>query len=343
MAVVIESEERAWEMLRQVLDGEYPVDHGEFIEFRGWAGLNVHLPETPVGSSITPSVMEAFIDVQKTIYRAYTLVSADTADLRSLSKAEREALEFRVVVSEGSSDYATAFAEALEKIGAEALSNMPPEMALTAILAIALIIGGSYCFNRWLSYRVEQRSLEVASAERQTWLAAQKATIDAQRAAADVGLRHAEILARALERAPVAADVEAFAETARASLVRAVGEEGGGEINNTSIDRDVASEISRQTRQVGEPIRQAGDFRVARIDTNVSEGFRVTLVDVETGQEIVAMLQDVFLSAEHREIITEAEWGRRPFYAEITARRVRNRIVDAVVVVARRSERVGSA
>jgi hypothetical protein len=340
VAIVIESENQAWDLLRQVLDREFPAEHGEVVEFRGWTGLSVHLPNTPISASITPSIMEAFIDVQKTIYRTYTLVSADTADLRTLSKAERDALEFRVVVSKGSSDYATPFAQALEKIGVEALAHMPPEMALTAILAIALIIGGGYCFNKWLSSRIELRRLEVATEERGAWLAAQKAAIDAQRAAEDTGVRHAEILARALERAPVAADVEAFADTSRSSLVRAVGEEGGGSINRTVVDRDLAAEVSRQTRQAGEPIRQAGDFRVAKIDANTPEGFRVTLVDIETGAEITAMLQDVFLSTEHREIITEAEWGKQPFYAEITARRVRNRIVDAVVVVARRSERV---
>jgi hypothetical protein len=340
VAIVVETEEQAWTLLRRVLDGEFPEEHGEIVEFKGWVGLNVHLPNTPVNASITPSVMEAFIDVQKTIYRAYTLVSADTADLRTLSKAERDALEFRVVVSEGSSDYATPFAHALEKIGVEALAHMTPAMALTATLAISLIIGGSYCFSKWLSSRIELRRLEIAPAEREAWLAAQRATIDAQRAAEDTGVRYAEILARAFERVPVAADVEAFADTSRSSLVRAVGEEGGGSINRTVVDRDVAAEVSRQTRQAGEPIRQAGDFRVARIDANAPEGFRVTLSDVKTGEEITAMLQDVFLSTEHREIITEAEWGKQPFYAEITARRVRNRIVDAVVVVARRSERV---
>jgi hypothetical protein len=99
VAIVIESENQAWDLLRQVLDGEFPTEHGEVVEFRGWTGLSVHLPNTPISASITPSIMEAFIDVQKTIYRTYTLVSADTADLRTLSKAERDALEFRVVVS----------------------------------------------------------------------------------------------------------------------------------------------------------------------------------------------------------------------------------------------------
>jgi hypothetical protein len=217
---------------------------------------------------------------------------------------------------------------------------MPPEMALTAILAIALIIGGGYCFNKWLSSRIELRRLEVATEERGAWLAAQKAAIDAQRAAEDTGVRHAEILARALERAPVAADVEAFADTSRSSLVRAVGEEGGGSINRTVVDRDLAAEVSRQTRQAGEPIRQAGDFRVAKIDANTPEGFRVTLVDIETGPRSQQCFKTYFSRRNTVRSSQKPSGASSRSMQKITARRVRNRIVDAVVVVARRSERV---
>ena len=336
MTIVVETEEQAWDLLRQILDGERDVTHADVVEFGAWVSLKIHLPGTPVHSSITPSMMEGFIDIQRTIYRAYTLVASDTADLRTLSKTERDALEFRVVVSEGSSDYLAALMEAIGKIGVEALSKMTPEQMLIAILAIALIIGGSYAWKQWLSHRLAMRQAEATSEERKLQVQEQSNLLTAQGLIAQAGVDHAQILARALERSPVAADVEAFAESSRSSLIRAIGEEGGGDINGVGVTREAAFEVTRQTRQAGEPIQVSGNFRVIRIDANTADGFRVTLSNVETGEEISAMLQDVFLSREHREIITEAEWGKTPFYAEVTARKVRDRLVDATVVVARR-------
>ena len=198
MALVIRNEDEAWSALNQALDGVLPFQHAEVVDFLNWPNLKIHLPNTPVDASITPTMMEAFIEVQTAIYRAYALVSSDTADLRTLSGEERERLEFRVVVSEGSSEYAAAFAKALEKIGVEALANMPPEYTLIAILGIALTVGSGYCFNKWMASRIESRKIEVKGEEQKALLELEHERLRAQQAGLEVGGRHAEILARAL-------------------------------------------------------------------------------------------------------------------------------------------------
>ncbi len=333
MPLVIENEETAIDALRRALDGQLTIEEVGVVDFRGWPTVSIHLPGTPIDSSITPSMMEAFIELQRSIYRAHMLVTADNADLRALSKAERETLEFRVRVSEGSSDYAAELAEAVEKIGVEALAKMPPELILAAVLGVALILGGTLCYKAWLSARIEQRKLEVDDADKQRWLEAQKAALDA-------GIAHNQILARAIERVPVLADVEAFTESARASLAKSIGDEGGGTYNGLHIEPELASEISTQKRQQGETVHLAGLYRVDRLDTNAPDGFRVTLSDVRSGENVTAMLQDALLSEDHKAVIQSAEWNKVPFFAEITARKVRNRLVDATVILARKREDV---
>lgn len=141
-----------------------------------------------------------------------------------------------------------------------------------------------------------------------------------------------KILANAIARQPILSDVDALTEQARNQIVRSVGDEGGGTIHGTEVSRELASEITAQRRRQGEDVHLAGMFTVKKNDTTYTDGFRVTLIDVSSGEEITAFLQDVMISEQHRKVIQEAEWKRTPFYAEIAARKIGTRLVDALIV-----------
>jgi hypothetical protein len=295
------------------------------FDFKAWPHVNIHLPDTPVESSISPTMMEAFIELQKSINRSYTLVSADTGDLRFLTNAEKELLEIRVQVSKGSSDYVASLTKALEKIGLEAVGKMDPQTLAITILGTALIVGGTVAFRAWLSHKTEQRKTELAGQEKEKWLEVQKATLEQ-------GTENMKILARAVSRQPLLGEIEAAAEPARAQMVKSVGEEGGGTLFATKLETDLASEITAQRRQQSEQVRLAGNYRVVRVDTTSPDGFRVTLSDEANDREITATMQDALISGAHKDAIRDAEWGKRPVYVEMTAKQLRNKVVDAVVV-----------
>jgi hypothetical protein len=113
----IASEEDAFSLLERLLHGEISEDEPKAIVFRNWPKIDVYLPRTPLKSSISPTMMEAFIETQTALYRAYMLLTADTADLRGLSGLEKEKLEFRVLVNGGSSEYLAELNKSIETIG----------------------------------------------------------------------------------------------------------------------------------------------------------------------------------------------------------------------------------
>jgi hypothetical protein len=106
---------------------------------------------------------------------------------------------------------------------------------------------------------------------------------------------------------------------------------------------ELASEISTSKRQQSTEVRLAGVYKVARVDTTALDGFRVTLTDSKTGEEITASLLDAIISAEHKIAIQEAEWSKSPVFVELTAKRLRKRIVDAIVVSVRPTPAQASA
>jgi hypothetical protein len=121
--VDIENEDDAWALLEAAIGKG---DDGDIVEFRfkGWPHLEIYLPDTPQDASISPSMMEAFIELQKTIYRSHTFLTADTGNLRTLSRYERDRFEFRVQVKPGSSDYNIDLTEIAKSIAADVVGHM---------------------------------------------------------------------------------------------------------------------------------------------------------------------------------------------------------------------------
>jgi len=118
-------------------------------------------------------------------------------------------------------------------------------------------------------------------------------------------------------------------------IVRAVADEKGGEVMGVSLAPEIAGELTTQKRQQSTKEKISGTYRVAKVDTTVADGFRVTLDDAITGTEITASLVDALVSARHKSAIQRAEWQKKNIFVEMSARRLRQRVVDAVVVDAR--------
>lgn len=323
---LIRSEDDAWIALEQALAQEdLPDEPPSGVGFSSWPSINVYLPATPVKGSISPTMMEAFIELQNTIYRAHTFLSSDTGDLRTLSKREKEQFEFHVQVKDGSSKYEIDLTQIAQSLGSDIIGKMTGQQLVITVLGLALILGGVVVIRSWLNAKTEQRKLELADEDKKGWLTNYQAQLTHD-------TRRMEMLARAIERQPVLGEIEASADTARTRLVRAVGEEQGGSILGVDLPPEIASEITVQKRQAATETRISGNYKVAKVDTTVPDGFRVTLVDISSGEEISASLRDAIVSAEHKAIIQEAEWKKQVIFVEMAARRLRQRIVDAVVV-----------
>lgn len=327
--IKIDSEAEAWEMLDALLVGDKDAPKEPVIfDLKKWANVHIYLPDTPIEGSISPTMMKAFLDFQEAINRTYTLVSADTTDLRYLTNIERSNLEFRVKVEKGSSDYSVNLGEVIQKIGIEAVSKMTPEMLMFTILGTALIVGGTVMFRSWLAAKTEDRQAQADLEKTKEMLSLHRETINQ-------GTENVRIMAELVKRVPILNDIEAVAAGARGQLIKSVGEEGGGKLYGTNVDSELASEVTTQIRQQSSDIILRGAYRVARVDTSVSTGFSVKLTSETDGSEVTASLIDAIVSEKHKAAIQKAEWEKTPVYVEINARKLNSRVIDAVIIDAK--------
>jgi hypothetical protein len=141
-------------------------------------------------------MMEAFLELQRTIYRAHTFLASDTGDLRTLSRDEKELFEFRVQVEPGSSDYKIDLTDIIKSLGSEVINKMDSTHIVVLVLGVALIIGGVVAWKAWLKAKTEQRKTELTDN-------LQKQMLDNYQAQIGYDTTRYGMLVKAIERLPV--------------------------------------------------------------------------------------------------------------------------------------------
>lgn len=333
---IIRSERDAFYVLEKALSGELEDIDSAYIRFSGWPKINIYLPNTPIEGSITPTMMEAFLDLQRSVYRTHSLIAYDSADLRNMTTLERDRLEFRVKVSEGSSDYLAELAKSSQAIVSSLVGKMSSAEVMVTTLSCALLVAGSVAWSKWLSSRITLRKAELdakaATGKDQAALEESRRQLAERELTLVHDTRRFEILAQACRRIPVLDDVEEIADASRSSIIKAVSEEAGGRVQGIDFSTSFAQNITATKREQSKPATFVGVYRVSKVDATSLDGFRVTLSNIETDQEISASLQDALISEEHKALIQDAEWNKTPIRVKISARRLRNRVIDAVIL-----------
>lgn len=97
--ILIDSEDAAWEHLETAMAGNLSVGDDITVRFEGWPNLSIDLDAGQ--ASMTPTMMRAFVEFQKSLYRAYAIHNYGTPNINKLSHDEKEGLEFTVRVKKG--------------------------------------------------------------------------------------------------------------------------------------------------------------------------------------------------------------------------------------------------
>jgi hypothetical protein len=327
----IQNEEDAWKAFEDAINHRFADGSKPKIVWDGWPNVDVYLPNTPEEGSISTSMMIAFIELQNSVYKTHLLLSSGTKKRRRLTQIEREKFELRVRVEKGSSEYIVNFQEIAAKLGNDVVSKMSGSELVVTVLGLALIYAATVGFSAWLKHKTEQR--KILSEDDKTIK-----LLENYQSQLVHDTKRYEMLTTAIETRPALKQIEYQANEARGEIVKAVADDNGGRVMGIDLAKDVAVEISSVHRQLSTEATLAGQYKVAKVDTTAADGFRVTLEDIKTGDNVTASLFDALISAEHKEIIKNAEWNKKPLFVEMAGRRLRGKIVDAKVVSVKQLE-----
>jgi len=308
--ITIRSEEDAYAVLDRAAKGL--LEPYERIVFDGWPTLQLYLKGEKFDQSITPTIMRGLLEFQRGLYRSYAAAKYDNPTKR-LSDEEKTALEVRVDVGKGSSDFGINFQGLAVELVKQFGGKMDPTHVLIAVVSIAVMYFGSSSVKSYLEYRKDVRAKEVTDDT-------QRKTLEALQFTSAQETERMKIMAEVIKASPRVENITRLAHDAQTELVKSMtaGEEAS--LAGVPVDPVIAGELTKNARRKGAEVRLDGMYRLLKLDWSGETKLRVKIYNVNTGVVLDAEVQDDSLDGRHKTAIREAEWARNPVKLRVNAK-----------------------
>ncbi len=317
----VESEDEAWRLLALFAEGD---DHQRpFIPKLGkWPRADFTFWIDGGNAVLTAPVMEAMLEFQSSINRAFMLAAEGSTNLRGLSEDERSSFEALFKIRRGSSKIEVDLQDLSKEFIKTAVGKLSGRQITVIILAFVLLFGGVAYWKAWLEH---QKDITLAETQNQQT----KELLASQKFASEIDLKKMEIMHDTVVAVLGSRAIVEASNDSRKSVLKAAARVRDTQVAGQSLPPEVAKPMARSARSVSELDSRTGEFDVLRVDTNVSDGFRVRLRDRSDGVEFFASVRDRLLSENDRKLIQRGEWEKKPIVAQVHITKRRGEIVAA--------------
>lgn len=307
------NESDAWELLEQAILNKLPEGTIQ-LELDDWPEFHLKFIGAKFDSSMTTSMMEAFIELQKNIYRLYAKLQYDDARSIVLTDVQRRSLDILVQLSPGSTDAKVDFKDALKKLVEGAINKMEAKHYVILAMTGAVLFTGNSAWKQYLQSQDESKKadLHIALSKEET--------------------KHLQILADATKQVPHVSALIAGADEYRNKLLKSAKSADSISVAGQAINKEQATKLVRASRSPSEAVRLDGEYRIIKVDSSNHDHFKVVLL-AKDGKTFPAELNDVTITkAKNRELIQEAEWGKTPINLMVTGTSVRGEVTSAKII-----------
>jgi len=287
--------------------------------------LRIRLTGDGFNGTITPTVMKAFIEFQKAIYKSYAQARYNTDNTNKLSKQEKQDLEIVVKVEEGSSVFDVDAQEILEKMAVNMASSLTGDQVVIITLSLGAMFFTASSIKLFLNNRKEIRSQEVTS---ETELR----RLEQVTALSEQETRRMEILTQAQQREPVVKHIHNYAEDLQNEMMKSFSSASSVQIDGVEFSGEVARELVKHKRNESVVERLDGLYRVLSVDSSNPLLFKIRIKNVQSQQEFISTVQDETFESRYKTIIQQAEWNRSPVNLSINAKLITGEVKEAVVI-----------
>lgn len=332
--ILIKNEDDAIKVLEAYYSGGVPDDKLIDFEFSGWPSLDVRLVGDKYNGTITPTVMAGFIELQKEVYRTFAYAKYGSFNTNKLTQKERNELELRVSVKEGSSKFNIDFQALLVSFMENSMSKLTGKQIVYTVLPIALMFAGNTAYKSFLEDRKNLRSHELELRKEDNNAKEKKALVDAMTFMSEQEIIRLEIMNKIIDSNSYSANVKAHAQNAHIELVKSFKKADTIEIADVVLDTDEMKELIKNAKKEFNQVRLDGTYRILTVDSSESEIFKVKVINTITDRHFTALVRDETLQSEYKAIIKNAEWSKKRVDLAITAKEFNDEIKEAVIIKA---------
>ena len=328
---VINDLDDAVALLKQALDDK--LDHYD-LHIADLEKFSMHLTGDKFHQTITPSLMKGFIDLQNAIYRSYAQIKYNEPSILKLSKQEKDELELEVKVIDGSSGFEVNVQELFEKLITLLAGKMTSKHIFILVLSTILLYGGYESYTYYLENQKEIRMAEIALEKDIGAKQERLATVALLSDRSDTDTQ--KVLARAAEFSPQVKNIKEEANNASHSLIKSAQAAESIDFDNGKIklSGEAAKELSKTSPTKWENVRIDGIYHIINVDSSHSAKRKIRIRNINTQDEILAILENDTLDQRYLDIIQDAEWGYNPVQLKVRAKELNGRFKEAEITEA---------
>ncbi|MDR6767497.1 hypothetical protein J2W88_002778 [Acidovorax delafieldii] len=316
--LVVRSEEEAFELLRQALTSELE-DHPYVLQFENWPILTLRFVGDGYDSTITPHIAEALVELQHAMNRSYARLVKHAANANVLTKEERQSIEFKAKVDEGSSLITVDLGDYAQTLTTALVGKMTGTELVITVLGLAITGGALVAYRSFLATRSEDKKVDQAT--QQTVQLSEQET------------RRMQIFADALTQRPALQAVHEDFDNVRHDILKSVGDAERLDVQGISLQQDQARKIASTPRSKPEEVQLNGTYRIVKLDWSKEDEVRISVFGLgATKQEFIASMRAHNLTPQNIEKLKACEWERRPAYLSINATVLRGEVTTATIV-----------
>lgn len=311
--IPVPNEAAAWKLLDDAINGRLPKETFQ-LDIGDWANFHLKFKGAKFDSSLTPGMMDAFIDLQKNIYRLFAKLHYNDARSIILTDDQRSALEIMIKVSPGSSDLTAIFKDAIEKLTLGAINKMEAKHWVIILLVGILGLTSKAMWKDYLASQNEDKKAELNVSM------------------SKLELEKMALVAAASKQVPHVASMREDANEFRNKILKSAKSADEIEVAGQTVNKAQAAKLVRKTRTASTELRLDGEYRIIKVDSSDIDHFTVALMD-KKGRSFQAVLQNGTVSkAKNMQRLQTAEWERNYINLEINGREVRGEVTTAVIM-----------
>ena len=324
--ITIRGEDDVYDLLQQFTHNKNIPGNVKF-EFDGWPNFKVKLIGEQFQSTITPTVMKAFLELQAGIYRAFATANYGSPNAAKLTKEERQMLEMVIEVEKGSSKFNIDFQEILENACNKVAEKLDSKHILIALLSFAVLYFGDSMYKNYLEERKEARQVEAKNEE-------QRALIEHLSFAQAQETERAKIMADLAAQNPRVHTITELSKDTKAELLKRTAVADEVNLQGIEITGEEAEELAKNARQQAIEIRLDGKYRILNVDSSDPLEFKVKVRSLANGDEFTATVQDETVDMAHKLALQKGEWQRKSVELVINAKqRPRDNSIYAAKII----------
>ena len=315
--IVVDSEKAAFDLLKKVLGKELGTDFQP--RFQDWPRVEVTLRGPEYHSTITPSLMQGLVELQHGINKTYAQLVYEQPHAR-LKDTDKEALEFKAKVEEGSSVVTVDLSEFAQKLVTDLVGRMDASQIVILGVVGATVWAATTMYKHYANTQVKKKEID-ADADKLVRLSKEETA-------------RLELVTQALAQQPRLVAVKENAAATSLSMLKGISDAEEIDLNGVELSRADAKRVLAPGRGSSAEIQINGHYRILAVDTSKDDEIRIKVRLLEDGREFWAKFRDDSLDREHLRVLQQAEWGKERVYLSVNASELRGQITAATIISA---------